>query len=278
VVWVAFCSSSYSNGIVSGTTNNAAANGLNWSMSGVLPGETGLIVNGMIYRYTTEKVTEDDMKVHIRNEDTLSNEYIFSNTDDWSGGPGGTINKVVPVDRISGTRFGDGEIAIEGDGNVKNPIVTYSYQFDPCAVVLSDPSCPGYAEALAALLAEQALLNPTEMEIENPYDNKEIQNVLDNEVEIEEEFETTENAESKEENSLDTNSAMLDKYAGQLDLMEAYSVQEQGLNQYYIVNIPGGIYEETIKLEPNQLADNNRALRNFASDTLHRRIVRSQYE
>jgi hypothetical protein len=71
---------------------------------------------------------------------------------------------------------------------------------------------------------------------------------------------------------------MIDKYAGQLDLMEAYSVQEQGLNQYYIVNIPGGIYEETIKLEPNKLADNNRALRNFSSDTLHRRIVRSQYE
>jgi len=60
--------------------------------------------------------------------------------------------------------------------------------------------------------------------------------------------------------------------------MEAYSIQEQGLNQYYIVNIPGGIYDETIKLESNQLADNNRALRNFASDTLHRRIVRSQYE
>lgn len=278
MVWVAFCSSSYSNSIVSGTTNNAAANGLNWNMSSILPSETGLIVNGMIYRYTTEKVTEDDMKVHIRNEDTLSNGYIFSNTDDWSGGPGGTINKVVPIDRISGTRFGDGEIAIEGNGSVKDPTVIYSYQFDPCAVVLSDPSCPGYAEALAALLAEQALLNPTEMEIENPYDNKEVQNILDSEIEIKEEFETTENTESEEENSLDTNSKMLDKYAGQMDLMEAYSIQEQGLNQYYIVNIPGGIYEETIKLESNQLADNNRALRNFASDTLHRRIVRSQYE
>jgi len=41
-------------------------------MSSILPSETGLIVNGMIYRYTTEKVIEDDMKVHIRNEDTLS--------------------------------------------------------------------------------------------------------------------------------------------------------------------------------------------------------------
>ena len=222
-VWVAFCSSSYSSDIISGTTNNAAANGLNWSMTSILPSETGLVVNGMIYRYTANKVVEDDMQVHIRNEDTLSNDYIFSNTDDWSNGPGGTITKVVPIDRISGTRFGDGEIAIDGKGSVTDPTVIYSYQFDPCAVVLSDPSCPGYAEALAALLAEQALLNPTETEIENPYDNEEVQNILDNEIEIKEEFETTKNAESEEENSLDTNSEMLDKYAGQLDLMEGLS-------------------------------------------------------
>lgn len=276
---MAFCSYSYSSDIVSGTTNNAAANGLNWSMSSILPSETGLIINGMIYRYTAEKIIEDDMKVHIRNEDTLSNGYIFSNTDDWSGGPGGTINKVVPIDRIAGNRFGDGEIAIDGTGSVTDPTVVYSYQFDPCAVVLSDPSCPGYAEALAALLAEQALLN-NQIEVDDPYNNDEIQKVLNSETKLTEERveSVEENEENEEENRLDTNSEMLEQYAGQAGLLEAYSVQEQALNDYYTANIPGGIYNETVEFEPNQLADNSRALRNFASDTLHRRIVRSQYE
>ena len=277
MVWVAFCSSSYSSDIVSGTTNNAAANGLNWNMSSILPSETGLIINGMIYRYTAEKIIEDDMKVHIRNEDTLSNGYIFSNTDDWSGGPGGTINKVLPIDRISGTRFGDGEIAIEGKGEVKNPTVIYSYQFDPCAVVLSDPSCPGYAEALAALLAEQALLNK-QVEPDNPYDNEEVQEVLNSETEIKDETDKSAEEENEEEDRLNTNNEILEQYAGQAGLLDAYSIQEQALNDYYVADIPGGIYNETVEFEPNQLSDNRRALRNFASDTLHRRIVRSQYE
>ena len=277
MVWVAFCSYSYSSDIVSGTTNNAAANGLNWSMGSILPSETGLIINGMIYRYTAEKIIEDDMKVHIRNEDTLSNGYIFSNTDDWSGGPGGTINKVLPIDRISGTRFGDGEIAIEGKGEVNNPTVIYSYQFDPCAVVLSDPSCPGYAEALAALLAEQALLNK-QVEPDNPYDNEEVQEVLNSETEIKDETDKSAEEENEEEDRLNTNNEILEQYAGQAGLLDAYSIQEQALNDYYVADIPGGIYNETVEFEPNQLSDNRRALRNFASDTLHRRIVRSQYE
>jgi len=274
---VAFCSYSYSSDIVSGTTNNAAANGLNWSMGSILPSETGLIINGMIYRYTANKEIADDMKVHIRNEDTLSNGYIFSNTDDWSGGPGGTINKVVPIDRIAGNRFGDGEIAIDGNGSVTDPTVVYSYQFDPCAVVLSDPSCPGYAEALAALLAEQALLNK-QVEPDNPYDNDEVQEVLNSETKLTEERNESVKEENEEENRLNTNNEILEQYAGQAGLLDAYSIQEQALNDYYTTDIPGGIYNETVEFEPNELADNRRALRNFASDTLHRRIVRSQYE
>jgi len=246
-------------------------------MGSILPSETGLIINGMIYRYTANKEIADDMKVHIRNEDTLSNGYIFSNTDDWSGGPGGTINKVVPIDRIAGNRFGDGEIAIDGNGSVTDPTVVYSYQFDPCAVVLSDPSCPGYAEALAALLAEQALLNK-QVEPDNPYDNDEVQEVLNSETKLTEERNESVKEENEEENRLNTNNEILEQYAGQAGLLDAYSIQEQALNDYYTTDIPGGIYNETVEFEPNELADNRRALRNFASDTLHRRIVRSQYE
>ena len=153
----------------------------------------------------------------------------------------------------------------------------YSYQFDPCAVVLSDPSCPGYAEALAALLAEQALLNK-QVEPDNPYDNDEVQEVLNSETKLTEERNESVKEENEEENRLNTNNEILEQYAGQAGLLDAYSIQEQALNDYYTTDIPGGIYNETVEFEPNELADNRRALRNFASDTLHRRIVRSQYE
>lgn len=69
-------------------------------MTNVLPQQLGLTVNSVIYRYTTEKNTEDDMLVHVQNENLLGNGYIFRSTDDWSGLPGNTINKTVPVGAI----------------------------------------------------------------------------------------------------------------------------------------------------------------------------------
>ena len=50
-----------------GTTGNAASTALSWGMSSVLPDIPGLDVNGLLYKYTTVKNPEDDMKVHVRN-------------------------------------------------------------------------------------------------------------------------------------------------------------------------------------------------------------------
>ena len=94
------CSSySYSEEVF-GSTTNAASAGYNWVMTNLLPAQAGLQVNGVVYRYTAVKNTDDDMVVHVQNENARGAGYIFRSSDDWSGLPGNTINKVVPVNNV----------------------------------------------------------------------------------------------------------------------------------------------------------------------------------
>ena len=69
-----------------GTTPNAAAGGNSWSMNNVLPsGVPGLDIDLVIYQYTPIKETQDDMIVHIQNENANGTGYVFRESDDWSG-------------------------------------------------------------------------------------------------------------------------------------------------------------------------------------------------
>ena len=63
-------------------------------MSSVLPSIGGVDINGLIYRYTTEKETDADMKVTVGNLNFGGDGYLFKETDDWSGVPSNTITFV----------------------------------------------------------------------------------------------------------------------------------------------------------------------------------------
>ena len=105
------CSASYSSSDdVYGSTSNAAAFGLNWVMTNVLPQQAGLTVGNVVYRYTAVKDIDADMLVHVQNENALGDGYIFRETDDWSGLEGNTIYKAIPVGRIGIEYWGDGSI------------------------------------------------------------------------------------------------------------------------------------------------------------------------
>lgn len=60
-------------------------------MSSILPSVPGIDINGLIYRYTTNKETDADMKVHLGNKNANGEGYLFRKTDNWSGVPGNTI-------------------------------------------------------------------------------------------------------------------------------------------------------------------------------------------
>lgn len=272
---------SYSENLNYGVTNNAAAGGLQWNMEDVLPVPGGLMINGVIYQYTLEKEIEDSTKVHVQNENTDGEGYIFRQTDDWTGVPGSTINRIIGLPNVPAEYFGQGSIEVEGNGTLSDPNVRYSYKLDPCFVPLTDPSCPGYLRALYDWLKENGLLGD-DVDFEDPLFNEFVQKVLNRETEVEEDEEIRQTEEKEEDEEIEKLNAgasieALGDPAAQAAIMQAMSTIPNFEN-YYEVNIQGGVYEETVVLEDKELPDNRRAMRNLAQDTLHRSMVRSQYE
>ena len=269
----------YSDTLEYGTTNNAASNGLTWNMQNVLPAESGLSVNGLIYQYSVTKDPNADMTVTIENDNALGDGYILQHTDDWSNYPGTTLNNILLFPSIPGEYWGDGRIRVEGEGQVNDPSVIYSYALDPCYIPLSDPSCPGYDDARYQWLLDNELLN-SELSPEDPFYDEWVQLTLNNEVETEEEadIKEEENEEDEEIKKLNAD-ATLDSIADsaqQAAIMNALS-SIPNFETYY-VTIPGGEYDDVIKLNDATLPDNERAMKNLSVDSLHRSMVRSQYD
>jgi hypothetical protein len=268
-----------------GVTGNAAGNGTAWAMGDVLPDGSPawvqLEIGGLAYKYTLGKNVDDDTKVHVRNEDAVNGGYIFEETDDWSGRPGGTIQKYFRFPYSDHSRWGKGSIDVEGEGTITDPVVTYNYKMTVneelmlCSKTpLADPSCPGYAQALADYLA-----NIGTPDIDDPFYDEWVQAQLDQEAEVEEEevVEATEEEEGEDlERQLGSENTLDDLGNQQAALTELAQVQK--IEPYYMITIPGGMYEETVVLEDADLPDNRRALRNLASDSTHRSMVRSQYD
>jgi len=249
-------------------------------MQDVLPSQSGLAINGLIYQYSVGKEINDDFEVTIRNEHAyIPNEYVLNQTDDWSGLPGSTINKRLSFPDTSATLYGKGEIVTDGVGTVSNPSVVYEYRFDECYNPLYDPSCPGYYDALYAFLKEQGLLD-REPDINDPFYDEWVQYQLSLETDTEEEeIQSEEEEESSEEIEQLNGGASLEAITGAVD-QTSIMIQLAQMNKidaYIIREIPGGVYEESIKLQDTTLPDNNRAMKNLASDAKHRTMVRSQY-
>ena len=282
VLSVSFYSYSYCE-VTSGRTGNAAIDGLTWNMDNILPPQAGLVVDGLIYQYTMNKETEDAASVHIRNKLRFSDDYVLEEVDDWSNLPGSTINKIINFGDIPRESFGDGEIAVFGNGEVSDPNVAYNYKFDPCYIALSDPKCPGYNEALYDWLLENGLLNG-DININDPYYDEYVQSLLNAKIDEETDDEEKPLVEEEEEAD-DTESKMftgdaLAKIANQAqqDAMLKTLQNVNKLDFYYTTTIQGGTYEDQLVLEDKQLPDNARAMSNLAQDTLHRSMVRSQYD
>jgi len=276
-----YCSYSYSNDYIFGTTNNAAGAGYNWVMTQILPQQAGLEVTGVIYRYTAVKDPESNMVVHVQNEDAQNpGQYIFRETDDWSQRQGKTIYKLVPQPNVVIDRWGDGSIEVEGDGTVEDALVTYDYRYDPCFDPQSDPSCPNYVQPIPDI-PEVDLSSIYEMNddfIAQSEDDKEIDpEDLDEDEEDRERQRVVQLKKERLEVALGAvNSALMTseaqaKYASLMSLSvipETYTVQR----------IPVVTYEETITLIDSELPDNKRALNNLAQQHLHTQMVDLQYE
>ena len=272
------CSSySYSDTIY-GSTPNSAANGYNWVMTNILPQQAGLTVGNVIYRYTAVKNTSDDMVVHVQNENALGEGYIFRSSDDWSGLPGNTINKVVPVDDIDISYWGNGSIQVDGFGTVEDASVIYTYQYDPCFDPQSTPDCPGYITPVE-FDTNQVSYEEDQQYIQAELDRKK---TLKDEEEQEEADRKTMLAKKRGED--DERLGVLlgivntDALSQEQLVLHGLLTSTNSLTSSYYAAIPGGTYQETIALIDSKLPDAKKGLRvNLATQILHQKMVDLQY-
>jgi len=259
-----------------GATGNAASGALGWSMDSILPSIGGVDINGLLYRYTTVKDPEADMKVHVGNHNASGDGYTFRETDDWSGVPGNTIVKSFPLSNIPASKWGTGFVEVEGEGTVKDAVVIYNYRLDKCYDPQSDPSCAGYVKPMPVLpevivydaLEDDAVVDTLEAE-EFQYD-EDGKLILDEEEEEE---------ETRIEMGLtaSANALTLFKAQNQSDIILALNKQTN-INMYYNAKINGGTLNDAAGLKDGTIPDNKKALRNnLAQQVLHEKMVDMQY-
>ena len=218
------------------------------------------------------------MVVNVQNLNALGSGYIFKSSDNWSGLPGNSIQKAVPVNNIPIQFWGDGSIEVEGEGTVTNASVVYTYQFDPCFNPQSDPSCPGYKD-----FSEYSI---EVVEGYDPLDDEFIRQEMERKANLEDEEEKERQrkkaeAEKKQRDRLEIalgaiNSALMtsDAEARAADFFALADIPQN----YVALDIPGGTYNESARLVDAKLPDNARALRqNWAQQLLHEQMIDLQY-
>ena len=270
-----------------GVTNNAAVNGLNWSMTGVLPDSSApnvsLQVNGLTYYYVMSKNPEDAAKVYVRNEDPVTGGYIFEEVDDWTGVPGNSIQKYFRFTPIPSEQWGNGSMEVEGNGTISDPSMIYNYRMDItepdiiCTSGTLNPICPNFISDLYKYLATLSDLNPSDEYYDEWLELQESQK-SDSQVD----GETITETDGGLEESLRTDLSM----EGLVDVGQENGRLEQLanvplLNPYYSTVYNQGLTEYPDKhviQDDTQLPDNNRALRQLATDAKHYKMVRSQYD
>lgn len=252
--------------------------------SGVLgvPVIPGMEINGVLYRYTTVKDPNDPFKVTLSNEDTNGG-YIFRETDDWSGLPGNTINKYIPVELSPIARWGDGAITSEGQGEVQDPTVVYTFRVDECFNPEVTPGCPGYIDPSVYSLSQ------TDLDIYNAMDDQAVKDAMTaTDPDLYEEEEKDESIAADEEKATkddfekgfaaSQNALTLANAISQEAIVSAMNASVN-MSTYYAARIDGRAYQETQRLADSQLPDNGNGLRNgLAQQLLHDQMVDMQYK
>lgn len=258
MLWASY---SYSEPYEYGTTGNVAGT-YTWNMSDYMPDYPVIDINAVIYQYTTQKNTADDMLVYIQNKDTAGSGYIFRETDDWSGLPSGTINKFVPVDNISASRFGEGSIEVEGVGKVTQQTVKYNYRIDMAEV--PEPDVITYA------------IPEVTIDVYNVLEDDSVSSVQADSKPLEEQSSDDKDKKEKAEKAAEK-AIGIGNTAAQQAMMAALT--QVTLASYTAVTIKGGTYKEYVTLNDSKLPENKRGLRNnLAQQILHIKMVDSQYE
>jgi hypothetical protein len=236
----------------------------------------GLDISGVIYNYLPVKEVEDDFVVTVQNED-VNGGYIFQEVDDWSGGPGVRIQKLIPLPYIPISQFGEGSITTTGIGSVEDAVVLYMYRFDECFNPQNNENCPGYVPPLPVI---------PKIEIYDALDDEFVEDATEETDKdlIEEKDEEKNNDEEEEEKerleialAASGNALTIANTATQASVVRAMNIATN-INSYYRTQIQGGVYGESVSLQGGTIVDNRRVLRSLGQDKLMNAMIREQYK
>lgn len=262
--------------VINAQTPNAAAGGLTWAMTEILPQYTGLTVNSVSYTYTAVKQREDPFVVTVQNINP-SGGYTFRSRDDWSGLGGNTITKSFALDSVPLKAWGRGEIVTEGKGAVTNQNVRYGFTYDTCkSEPISDPKCPGYIPPTT----EASYTDPLDDEyVKRSLGTRYIPIQTDEEEELKQILKPGTVVAKKTLVKAKTiqNAILTAEAVAQAAAFEALN-NIPNLTQYTGKELYGGIYPDTLKYAAKALPDNPRARRlNLSQQYLHDKITDMQY-
>jgi len=265
-----------------GFTGNAVNYGIPWNMNSVLPDPSGTSVNNVFYTYTPQKETSANFEVDIGNYNADNSGYIWKETDNWDGAPGGiAIIKNVPLPYVHRSQFGDGFLNTRGDGTVENATVIYTYKVDPCYNPQFDPACPGFIPPKVEEVKVEDLyveVDVEQKEVDEDTYEEDKEEKSDEEKEQEEKEEEKDRAERLEKAmaAKDASALFADSFAQGLALQQMNN--SVNVNSYIAATIPGGAYKDTKQLDGGKLPDNSSGKRmNWATQKLHEEMINMQY-
>jgi len=244
-------------------------------MTNVLPQYTGLEVNSVNYRYTAVKRPEDAFEVSVQNYNPSETGYVFRSQDSWTGRPGTTITKTVPVASIPLTSWGRGEIATTGTGRVENSTVMYGYTYDTCKLTpVTDSTCPNYKPpALAPIITD-----PVEVEyVQKSAIPRSVAQEEEDRIFLQLARDSTAARKRNVEQYRAVQNALLTAEA--LAQANAFNALNNIPNfASYSRQIPGGTYQDSLKYVDKILPD-NKAGRGLsgAQERLHNKLFDSQF-
>ena len=236
----------------------------------------GMDISGVIYTYNPIKLIEDDFVVTVEN-DKVGGGFVFQDTEDWSQKYPIRIKKVIPLAYTPIAVFGDGRIRTTGTGTLEDASVVYIYRFDHCFDPQIDPSCPGYKKPEPPKLPDLPDYDALQDESVKLAQKETDRELLEEEEAKEEEEEEDEEEEMEMLLATTENALAIADGISQAVLMATIN-QATNINSYYVAQIPGKIYRESIVLQDKDIVDNRRAFRSLGQDKLMNQMIEEQYK
>ena len=170
-------------------------------------------------------------------------------------------------------------IEVEGEGTIKDAVVIYNYRLDRCYDPQSDPTCAGYVKPMPVLpevvvydaLEDDAVDDATEETDSELYEKEKDEDTEDRDKDEEDE-DRLELAMAASENAL-----TIANTASQASVLQTMN-NATNVNSYYVAQVPGGVYRESISLQGGEVVDNKKAFKSLSQDKLHNTMIREQYQ